>query len=89
MRTWKIAASLMACGRCVGWIEKGKPYQLVHLQGLSRPKVRCAGCAEGTPPEGLEAQADTPQAESGPRMTPLGKVTLTFDWKAQQARGDE
>lgn len=83
MRTWKIATSLMACGKCIGWIEKGQPVQLVYLSAVKQPKVRCQTCADGPVPDGLmpvEAMVEFQVQPSA--ITRLEVRPLPFDARA-------
>jgi hypothetical protein len=74
----------MACGRCVGWIEKGSPVQLLYIQGLKSPKVRCETCAEGTPPDDLpELSESAPEGTTAPSgMASIRTMALRFDARA-------
>ena len=80
MRTWKIADLVMYCGRCIVQIHRGQPVQLIQVAALKHPKVRCVACADGVPPEGLQARQVLTQGTPAPAgMTRLGSVVLPFD----------
>jgi hypothetical protein len=80
----------MLCGFCGNPIRKGEPVLFLIVPGLDRRKTRCVDCTSEMPPEVLpDAPSDPdPVASAAPRsFAPMRD--LAFDWKKQQAGGDE
>ena len=69
----------MLCGHCDRTIAKGTVYQRWMLCGVTKPRIRCLDCAEGTPQDQPEPAEPEYHRPIGLDFTRLGDGKLTRD----------
>lgn len=81
--TWTRAEQLTFCGACPRWIPQGEAMQVIRLEKITRPFIRCQFCAGGAP---RDLAPFVPEQRTK-RMTRLGQ--LTFAGVASREPGQE
>lgn len=84
MRTWARIPDRASCGGCGQELKQGSPVQLITpdpSRPISKPKVRCVFCAEGTPPADLPPLVAKSVSTKPMVHIPSGAGTLPLDFK--------